>query len=105
MRKRTVSYSGVIKRNETYEGKSIEMMIAERMEGEKIELGGKALLYTERKDGVVPETNIRSDRFDLAMMAHDTVERARVSKRDAIGKKPETEKGSEAAKSTQGTDA
>lgn len=72
--------------NNTYEGKSIEQEIAERMEGNNIELGGKALLYTEKKDGVLPETDIRSDKFELAMIAKDKVERMRIVKKDNIGK-------------------
>lgn len=87
MRKVIIKRGGLVKRNETYEGKSIEVQLSEKMAGEEIELGGKALLYTERKDGVLPETNIRSDRWDLAMMALDSVERARISKRDSMGSK------------------
>lgn len=103
MRRRIISYKGIFHRNKTYEGKSIEQQIAERMEGENIELGGKALLYTERKDGVLPETNIRSDRMDLAMMALDTVTRTHRAKRDGVGKKPDaTETGSKATESTPG---
>lgn len=85
MRKKRITNTGIIRRNETYEAKSIETMLAERMDGQDIEMGGKALLYTEKKDGVIPETNIRSDRWDLAMMALDSVERSRVARRDGIG--------------------
>lgn len=85
MRKRRITNTGIIRKNETYEAKSIETMLAERMEGQDIEMGGKALLYTEKKDGVIPETNIRSDRWDLAMMALDSVERSRIARRDGTG--------------------
>lgn len=98
MRKIILKPYGILNRNETVEGKSIEQQIAERMDGGNIELGGKALLYTEKKDGVLPETNIRTDRFEVAMMALDAVERARVAKRDATGKESQNE-------STQGTTA
>lgn len=85
MRKVTVPIKGQIIRNETSEGKSIETMLKNKAEGENIEVGGKTLLYTERKEGVVPLTNIRTDRFELAMGALDTVERSRIAKRDRPG--------------------
>lgn len=31
------------------------------------------MLYTERKDGVRPETNIRTDKWDIAQQAMDTI--------------------------------
>lgn len=109
MRKVKLPRTGLIKRNETYEAKSIEQMLADKMAGETIELGGKALLYTDRKDGVLPETNIRSDRFELAQDALDTVERTRRAKRDAFSKaeadriaKEVAEKAGKASESTQG---
>lgn len=99
MRKVKLKIRGQLKRNTTYEGQSIEQQIAERMEGGTIELGGKALLYTERKDGVLPETNIRTDRFDIAQQAYYAVEKARKAKRDAVPK--EGKEGSQ-NESTQG---
>lgn len=101
MRKKYVSEKGIFHRNKTYEGKSIEQQIAERMEGENIELGGKSLLYTERKDGVLPETNIRTDRMDLAMMAYDTVTKTHRAKRDGVGKK--SDNAGEATTDTKST--
>ncbi|QCS36883.1 hypothetical protein [Tortoise microvirus 19] len=103
MRKVTVSFKSKIKRNETSEGKSIERMLSDKAEGELIELGGKALLYTERKDGVVPITNIRSDRMELAMEALDTVERTRIARRDAPAKVEEVAQGGKPSETTQGT--
>lgn len=80
-------------------------MLADKMEGEAIELGGKALLYTERKDGVLPLTNIRSDRFEIAMEAIDSVERSRVARRDkTVSEKPTVESG-EGGKPTESTQA
>lgn len=39
------------------------------------------LVYTERKDGVLPAYDIRTDRFDLAIMAMDAANRMRDAKR------------------------
>lgn len=71
MKKFYVSKKTVITRNESYEGKSIEETIADRLDGEPIEVGGKALLYTLREDGVLPETDIRTDKWAIAQDALD----------------------------------
>lgn len=39
------------------------------------------LVYTERKDGVLPAYDIRTDRFDLAIMAMDAANKMRDAKR------------------------
>lgn len=40
------------------------------------------MLYTERKDGVLPETDIRTDRWDIAQEAMGKVEKSIVAKRE-----------------------
>lgn len=94
---------GKLNVNDTYEGESIETLVAKRMEGGEIELGGKALLYTERKDGVLPETNIRTDKFDLALMAQDAIAKSARARQNAPDKGAKAE-GSQ-SESTQATDA
>lgn len=44
------------------------------------------LIYTDRADGVKPEYNIRTDRFDLALDATAAVEKDNAAKRDAAAK-------------------
>lgn len=39
------------------------------------------VVYTERKDGVLPAYDIRTDRFDLAIMAMDAANKMRDAKR------------------------
>lgn len=103
--KSVILRTGQLKINDTYEGESIEQQIAKRMEGGDIDIGGKQQVYTERKDGVLPITNIRSDRFDMAMMAIDAVERTRISKRDAMNDTREKDaKEGKPSESTQGTE-
>ena len=55
------------------EGESIEEMLR-RMQtsGEKIE-GGARIEYTDRKDGVHKEHDIRTDRFEVARQATDKI--------------------------------
>lgn len=86
MRKTTVTRTRLLKINNSYEAKSLEQQLRAVMAGEKIETSGKALIYTERKEGVRPETNIKSDRFELAQEAIDYVNKTNIAKRDAFAK-------------------
>lgn len=83
MRKVTVNTTRLLKINDSYEAKSIEQEIRAMMDGETIETKGKQMLYTDKKDGVLPETNIRSDKFALAQQAKDYVTRTEIARRDA----------------------
>lgn len=59
------------------------------MTGEDLILGGKGMLYTERKDGVLVGTNIRTDKFNEAMMAMDKIESTRIARGQEYAKKAE----------------
>lgn len=69
--------------NESTEGEPIEEKI-ERVvhNGEPIDEGA-ALVYTERKEGVMAQFNPRSDRFELAVDAMDQVSKSRIAKRES----------------------
>ena len=56
-----------IKRNNSIEGETIEMKL-ERVinNGEGVQ-GNAPMIYTERKDGIMPAYDIRTDRFDIAI--------------------------------------
>ena len=43
-------------------------------------------IYMERKDGVLAEYNIRTDRFEIAVEAMDKVSKSRIAKREERGK-------------------
>ena len=75
-----------LERVETVEGETIEQKVRRMFKsGEPIKDGAPEI-YTERKDGVSPMTNIRTDRFELAAAATETVTKAQLAKRDAKGK-------------------
>lgn len=103
--KRISTYSkNKISRNESYEAKSIEKQLQAVMAGEQIEMGGRQLIYTERAEGVKPETNIRSDRFKIAQDATEYVNKTNIAKREAFDKAKEgTKRETSAGESTQGT--
>lgn len=47
------------------------------------------LIYTERKDGVLPECDIRTDRWDIAQEAMGAVEKSITAKREAAAQTQE----------------
>ena len=68
--------------NECYEGETIETKI-ERITVQKEPISdGAPLIYTDRKDGVLPEYDIRTDRFDVAIDATTAIQKAAIAKRD-----------------------
>lgn len=62
-----------------YEAEPLEMKLRRKMKGGKVdeeEGDGKtwAIAYTEKKDGVKPEYDIRTDRFEIAREAMEKIE-------------------------------
>lgn len=63
-----------------YEAEPLEVKLRRKMNGGKVdeeEGDGKtwAIAYTEKKDGVKPEYDIRTDRFEIAREAMETIEK------------------------------
>lgn len=83
--------SSQIKIWNTYEAEPLEVKLRRKMKGGKIdeeEGDGKtwAIAYTEKKDGVKPEYDIRTDRFEIAREAMETLEKGiQLSHFDANG--------------------
>lgn len=72
--------SSQIKTWNTYEAEPLEVKLRRKMKGGKVdeeEGDGKtwAIAYTEKKDGVKPEYDIRTDRFEIAREAMETLEK------------------------------
>lgn len=76
-----------LKRNTSYIGERIEEKVRRILTSKEPIKDGAPLVYTDRKDGVRPEYDIRTDRFELAVAAMDTVSKQHLAKRDA-GLKP-----------------
>jgi len=75
--------------NNSLEGESIEAKVCRIVNNGEPISDGAPLIYTERKDGVKEEYNIRTDRFDIALNAMNYVTASNRAKRDNFGK-PET---------------
>jgi hypothetical protein len=63
--------SGRLRVNNSVEGERIETKIRRIMTEKEPIKDGAPIVYTERKDGVKPEHNIRTDRFEIAVEAMD----------------------------------
>ena len=62
---------------ETFEGEFIEEKVARVVENKEPIEDGAPIIYTERKDGVLPAYNIRTDKWDIALTAMEKVNRTR----------------------------
>lgn len=51
---------------------------------------GAPIIFTEKKDGVRPEFDIRTDKWDIAQNAMDKVAAAKIAKSKNLGKKEES---------------
>lgn len=67
-------------RTEVYEGESIESKVRRIVDNKEPISDGAPIIYTEKKDGVLPQYNIRTDRWDMAVMAMDAVNRAKIAR-------------------------
>lgn len=68
--KRAFEQVGIMQVNESQEGEPLEIKIERMMNNkEPMNQPGVGVIYTERKDGVLPTYNIRTDRFEIAVEA------------------------------------
>ena len=84
-----------IEYNDTYEGETIETRVARMIYNNEPILDGSPLIYTDRRKGVIAETNIRTDRFEVAIENMDKLHTDKLAKRIEMYKTDE--------KSIQGT--
>lgn len=75
-----------IERNEGYIGESLEKKVARILSNNEPITDGAPTIYTERKAGVQPSYNIRTDRFEVAVEAMDGISRQHVAKREERAK-------------------
>lgn len=90
--------------NESIEGESIELKIERLIENNEPISDSAPIIYTERKDGVLPQYDVRTDRFELAIDAMDKVSSSHVAKRVEMYKKnDDLEQSSDNTSDTTGT--
>lgn len=68
--------------NKSYVGETIENKVRRVVENKEPIKDAARLIYTERKDGVRPDYDIRTDRFDVAIEATGIITKSKQAKRD-----------------------
>lgn len=82
MKKVTVRPTHRIKVNASYEAEPLEWIL-EKATTQKTPIEATSpQIFTERKDGVRPEYDIRTDRFEIAENAMDKVTKEKIAKRE-----------------------
>ena len=96
MYRTTKAAKTTLKVNRSYIGETIEQKINRIVNNKEPITDGAPLIYTERKDGVQPDYNPRTDRWDHALDAMTTVSKTHQAKRqnrlDAAKENMEIEK-------------
>ncbi|AXH75322.1 MAG: hypothetical protein [Microviridae sp.] len=89
--------------NTSYEGETIEQKINRIVNNKEPIKDGAPITYTERKDGVQPQYNIRTDRFEIAVDAMDAVQKSHQAKREAriIEMNKKNEEGKKSSETSQ----
>nr|WAE43728.1 MAG: hypothetical protein [Microviridae sp.] len=70
-----------------YTGESIEQKIKRIMEDKEPISDGIEAVYTAKNEGILPSTNIRTDRFDAALDAMEIANKAKAAQREEKAKK------------------
>ena len=82
-----------LKVNNSVEGETIEEKVRRIIENNEPISDTAPIIYTNRKDGVLPAYDIRTDRFDIAIEAMDKVTKTTIAKRDEAPKLVNNEDG------------
>ena len=73
---------------ESYEGESIESKVSKLIENNEPITDGAPIIFTEKKNGVLPQFDIRTDKWDIAQSAMDLANASKIAKSKGM-KKPE----------------
>lgn len=63
-----------------YEGETIENKVKRMTENKEPIKDGAPLVYTEKKDGVLPQYNIRTDKWDLVLSKMEPANKQKMAK-------------------------
>nr|QJB21290.1 MAG: hypothetical protein [Microvirus sp.] len=92
MYKKKTPTTSSVKRNTTVIGETIEQKMERIINNKEPIKDGAPIIYTERKHGVAPQYNIRTDRFEIALDAADNIAKSYMARRENRG---QTETGTE----------
>lgn len=87
-------------RNTSYQGETLEKKINRIVNNKEPIKDGAPIIYTDRREGVKPEYDIRTDRWELATEATDYLNKTHITKRQdrQMSKTEEEKKLAEEAK-------
>lgn len=85
MYKRPTYGNSLIIGDKPLEGETIEMKVVRLLENKEPIDDGSPIIYTDRKDGVDPAYNIRTDRFEIAAGIMDKIQRDKIAKTEGTG--------------------
>lgn len=85
---------------EIKEGETIESKVKRIVESKEPISDTAPIIYTNRDDGVIAGYNIRTDRFDVALSAMDTVNKAKIATRNGKNKVEESDSNKEIESNT-----
>lgn len=88
--------------NQSVEGETIETKIERIINNKEPIKDGAPLIYTERKEGIRPSTNIRTDRWEIAIEATDKIAKSYQARRE---ERVKTDGGAEPTRGTDGDSA
>ena len=89
-----------IKVNKSYVGERLEEKIQRITSNKEPIKDGAPLIYTERKNGVMAEYNVKTDRFEVAVVAMDKVTKTHLAKREERHKLNKEDGGAESIQAT-----
>ena len=98
MKKVEIKHVSLIQKNDSIDGISIEEKIRIALQDNTPIDGGSPLIYTKRADGVMPEYDIRTDRFDIAIEQADKLANAKLLARQKVIEKENNSFGDEPIK-------
>ena len=85
---------------ESFEGETIEKRVAKLIENNEPITDGAPIIYTEKKDGVLPQYDVRTDKWDIAQSAMDLANASKIAKSKGL-KKPEEQQSTEQQQSSE----
>ena len=81
MKFQSIKFNTLLNVNESVEGETIETKIERITTQNEPITDGAPIIYTERKDGVMAEYDPRTDRFEIAIDAMSTIQKAKMAER------------------------
>ena len=84
--------------NSSTEGETIEAKWRRILNNKEPISDGAPLIYTERKNGVEPQYDIRTDRWEVAVDATTKIEKSYMARREERNKPLESDKPTEGSK-------